>query len=44
MGLLSLPPHALTLQLPVLIAGPGDDEGPADEKEGYFYPGCWTLY
>lgn len=43
-GLLSPLPHPLTLQLPVLIAGPGDDEGPADEKEGYFYPGCWSLY
>lgn len=37
---LSPPPHPFTLQLPVLIAGPGDDEGLADEKEGYFYPGC----
>ena len=47
MGVLSPLPHPLTLQLPVSIAGPGDDEGLADEKEGYFYPGCcidrWLL-
>lgn len=47
MGVLSLLPHPLMLRLPVLIAGPGDDEGLADEKEGYFYPGCcidrWLL-
>lgn len=46
-GVLSLLPHPLMLRLPVLIAGPGDDEGLADEKEGYFYPGCcidrWLL-
>lgn len=33
-------PHPLKLQLPVLIAGPGDDEALDVEKEGYFYPGC----
>lgn len=37
---LSPPPRSVTLQFPVLIAGPGEYEGPADEKEGYFYPGC----
>lgn len=43
-GVLSQLPHPLTLQLPVLIAGPCDDEGLVDEKEGYFYPGCWSPY
>lgn len=30
---LALLPRPCTLQLPVLIAWPGDDEGLADEKE-----------
>lgn len=37
---LSSPPRSVTLQFPVLIVGPGEYEGLADEKEGYFYPGC----
>lgn len=37
-------PRPLALQLPVLIAGSADDEGLSDEKEGYFYPGCWSPY